>query len=174
VLHSFFVCFILPTFFDHMFLSSRACWCSRTSGDTWTWRKSGSKGRWGNIRTPRSIWTSRSEGSTRVGRIAWGDRKQRNDRWIITICLYSFFRFAFSFMSSVTLIFVTWYLAWRSSHLLRLSRSCLYRLECSSTWSHNLILVNHCFSGLTFKWPTFTRVNAWKNTAKSSFYTYSQ
>jgi len=64
--------------------------------------------------------------------------------------LYLFFRLSFLFMSSVTLISVMRYLHWSSSHLLGLSRNCLYRPECSSTWSQNLILVNRCFSGLTF------------------------
>jgi len=157
-----------------MFLSSRFCWFSRTSGVTWTWRNSGSKGRWGNIRTPRSTRTSRTEGSTRVGRFAWGNRKQRNDRWIIHICLYLFFRLSFSFMSSVTLISVMWYLPRSSSHLLSLSRNCLYRPECSSTWSQNLILVNRCFSGLTFKWPMFAHVNKRTDAAESSFYFHTR
>jgi hypothetical protein len=66
------------------------------------------------------------------------------------------------------LISVTWYLPWSSSHLLSLSRNCLYRPECS--WSQNLSLVNHCFGGLTIKWPTIAYVNARKNTPENSLY----
>jgi hypothetical protein len=137
-------CFILPTFFQNMFLSSRVCWCCRTSRCTWAWWPPGSKGRWWSTRTPRSAWASRSEGSARVWRLAWGDRKQRNDRWITHVCHYLFWTSLFSFTSSVILISVRESLPSDCPFLLGLLRNFLYRPECSSVWSQTS--VNKSFS----------------------------
>jgi hypothetical protein len=72
------------------------------------------------------------------------------------------------YMSSVTLISVIWCFPLSSSQLLSSLINCLYRPECSSVWSQNLSLVNHCFGGLTIKWPRFAYVNACEITAKNN------